>query len=529
MEALEYQNSKTPVKYEPIDEGEIQETPPENVWIKAEPIEEEERIEVKCDPFECGEEKTVKMPEVKENARSKRKTREKKSVTEIKTEKPKKTPARKKIRRPLTNFEDVYDSIDTMTLTEEEWQKEHENTLAFLTPLEFVCKDCAMGYNTKESYDEHMKEHSVHLGSYLCELCNTHYQTSEALDEHKQSHYTRYACSFCRTQFKQKETAGCHIIQLHKPDAMFGCCYCSKGFRRVSFLKVHEETCPNKKKIACDVCQKEFKNKIQLALHKRIHKNNRKKVPLTCKICSRNYQCRASLTRHLLSHDLNVTCEECNIVFPNRLILRHHNYEAHNPQNAHKYGEKACPHCPRVCVSSAMLKRHISRMHNDRSRKYECDYCNRLYLTKSDVRSHITWSHLELRREHVCQCGHAFRSPTLLKRHQDKQHGTIKYDFVCSFCGEEFRYKKLLKQHLMLHPEKKLACEKCGLKFQTRAEVKAHKIEHLDEPKETRKEERDARKMEPKVEQIEVNVSPSGMAWRGHKAQRGRPPRVDTQ
>lgn len=55
----------------------------------------------------------------------------------------------------------MYDSVDTIKLTEEERQKEHENTLAFLTPLEYVCRDCAMGYNSKESYEEHMAEHSV--------------------------------------------------------------------------------------------------------------------------------------------------------------------------------------------------------------------------------------------------------------------------------------------------------------------------------------------------------------------------------
>lgn len=72
----------------------------------------------------------------------------------------------------------------------------------------------------------------------------------------------------------------------------------------------------------------------------------------------------------------------------------------------------------------------------------------------------------------------------------------------------------------MSHPEKKLGCEICGLKFQTRAEVKTHKLEHQDGSK-----ERIAQKIDVTVENIEVDVSPSGMTWKGNKVQRGRPPR----
>lgn len=496
----------------------------EVVWIKK---EKAENIEIKCDPeMDLKEEKI--LDDKKENLKDKvtRQTRQKTIDIESKTEPQKKVRIRKYYKRVTADCEDVYDSIDTIILTEEERQKEHENTLEFLTPLQFVCKDCAMGYNTEKSYEEHMKEHSVHLGSYLCELCNTHFKTSEVLEEHKQSHYIRYSCSLCHTQFKQKETAGCHIIQLHKSGALFCCSYCSKGFRRTSFLRMHEESCPKREKIVCDTCRKVFKNKVQLGIHKRIHKTEKKKKePLDCRICNKSYMCRASLTRHMLSHDLNVTCESCNIVFPNRLILRHHNYETHNPKNAHKYGKQSCPHCPRVCVSRAMLKRHISRMHSDRNRKYVCDYCHRTYLTKSDVRSHISWSHMDSRREHVCDCGHAFRSPKLLKKHKDRQHANKK-EYTCNFCGEVFPFKKLLKAHLKTHPEKKLACVKCNTKFKTRAELRAHKIEHENNMKEEEKEFNamsTSAASEVEFETVEVSISPFTMLCSG-KPLRGRPP-----
>ena len=49
----------------------------------------------------------------------------------------------------------------------------------------------------------------------------------------------------------------------------------------------------------CDVCQKQFKSKSYLKVHKRIHSSEK---PYKCNVCGRNFAWKGDLTRHMLVH-----------------------------------------------------------------------------------------------------------------------------------------------------------------------------------------------------------------------------------
>ena len=49
----------------------------------------------------------------------------------------------------------------------------------------------------------------------------------------------------------------------------------------------------------CDVCQKKFKSKSNLNVHKRIHSSEK---PYKCDVCERKFARKGDSTRHMLIH-----------------------------------------------------------------------------------------------------------------------------------------------------------------------------------------------------------------------------------
>ena len=77
---------------------------------------------------------------------------------------------------------------------------------------------------------------------------------------------------------------------------------------------------------ACTICNKRFRNKESLMVHRNIHSEAHK-----CKHCGKGFACRSKLHTHLTTHEpyLKIPCTLCNKAFGGRSELNRHYTVAH--------------------------------------------------------------------------------------------------------------------------------------------------------------------------------------------------------
>ncbi len=88
--------------------------------------------------------------------------------------------------------------------------------------------------------------------------------------------------------------------------------------------------------------------------------NKPEMIKFTCKECDKHYSTKRSLTRHILSH--------------NRTFK--------------------CIHCGKQMKRQDYLKRHIERVHNNKSHKFACNHCDFHFVSYNKLFQHNVANHL---------------------------------------------------------------------------------------------------------------------------------------
>ncbi|XP_057310295.1 zinc finger protein 18-like [Hydractinia symbiolongicarpus] len=96
------------------------------------------------------------------------------------------------------------------------------------------------------------------------------------------------------------------------------CAKCKKTFTRQKEFNYHSKNCVL---CTCDICQKEFSNKISLRKHRKIHDNI-----ITCALCEKSFSSQQALKRH--THSVHETqtyaCDVCTKKFSTHGNLKRH-------------------------------------------------------------------------------------------------------------------------------------------------------------------------------------------------------------
>lgn len=165
-------------------------------------------------------------------------------------------------------------------------------------------------------------------------------------------------------------------------------------------------------KIRCTPCHKNFNNKEELIVHKKLKHSNE------CDMCDGVYHSKQNLKEHK---------------------LRIHNSIVGSPMKIFK-----CTQCEKDYLRKVHLEAHINSKHSG-IRPYSCEVCSKEFASKYGMREH----------ERTCKgmnplvpcpiCNRTFQHRASLKHHHDAVHSGKTYK--CSTCGKQFIYKPNLTRH----------------------------------------------------------------------------------
>lgn len=271
------------------------------------------------------------------------------------------------------------------------------------------CKICGLVCENYYFYQEHRKEHM----EMQCQVCNKHFLNYKSLRSHVKSqhiNFSRYVtCKHCNKLIKESYLHT-HMKKVHfnGKSQSVNCDICNKTFKNKEAVRVHKVTVHIDCAIPCNLCDKKFKNKYILNSH--IHTSHSDKSNI-CSVCGKSVKCLASHMK--ITHTQRV--------------------------------KKKCDICGNIYADAKLLKIHRKRKHEDIEREHVCKLCGASFKFKELLKNHGV-VHSDERKYKCDICDKAFKLPIVLKTHKRVHNNVAPY--CCEYCGDSFKWKQTYDKHL---------------------------------------------------------------------------------
>lgn len=250
---------------------------------------------------------------------------------------------------------------------------------------------------------------------------------------------------------------------------IYRCLKCNEEFKMRLQLKEHRKVHSNKVKIYdCGHCDKVFtearKYYSHLAFHDRLFE---------CRLCGRKFSLLRNLKKHLTIHKgaPNQVCEICGSQFSTGEELKVHHETQHKEDSVKPY-KIECEHCGRKYVREEAYQQHISKA------PYKCSMCDASLGCEFKLKDHVRFQHGRC----ICEfCGKSFKKHSLL--HHIKvihKEGCVQ----CPHCPKKFAYRSKMLAHLDANhtKEKKYKCNHCSYTARTVNTLNIHRRKKHSEP-----------------------------------------------
>ncbi|KAH8320290.1 hypothetical protein KR074_007826 [Drosophila pseudoananassae] len=227
------------------------------------------------------------------------------------------------------------------------------------------------------------------------------------------------------------------------------------------------------------------------------------KSPNPCPYCSKTYQSRKTLERHIMRQHKNVAsleadsddadyeppketsikpaqehkCEHCGKIYHGKYSLRQHLKRDHDVPGDEGPTSFTCLECDTQLPRLRLLDEHMVEAHGG----VACVVCDRRYKTRHELKRHQTKHATE--RNVPCPhagCGKRFFTVRHMRNHC-KVH-TEQKNFVCESCGYSCRNKETLRVHIRSHTgERPFGCQVCDKRFPSHSGLREHMAMHSTE------------------------------------------------
>ncbi|CAN7994282.1 unnamed protein product [Ixodes hexagonus] len=205
------------------------------------------------------------------------------------------------------------------------------------------CPDCPRVFFSNVSYDEHAALHASGGGT-ACDVCRRVFATPAQVERHAERHDTanQQTCLECGRTFSSLQSLHVHQRSVHEGRMKVRrdvgplhhrCDTCGAAFKFASSLEAHR-VCKHLneggglRNLPCSLCDKQFSSEVTLAVHLRIHFNEK---PFRCRHCGMEFAQQGAAKSHEERHKRarNVQCPHCSQQFLFQSRLNAHLRSAH--------------------------------------------------------------------------------------------------------------------------------------------------------------------------------------------------------
>lgn len=208
-----------------------------------------------------------------------------------------------RIHKNAINLE-LFDIYYTQNeLGDEDWIK-YINFL-YAPGISLMCKICNISFQFHNDYLSHMIIDHRNNKPYHCEMCDKSFASRDTLLSHIKSIHKKekqLECEHCKKTFFSKYNLAVHC-RIHTDERPYKCTFknCNKACNTKGNLKIHIRVHTGERPYKCQFkdCNKAFRTSSTLSTHIRVHTGER---PYKCKNCDKAFKGSGDLTRHVRIH-----------------------------------------------------------------------------------------------------------------------------------------------------------------------------------------------------------------------------------
>lgn len=286
-----------------------------------------------------------------------------------------------------------------------------------------------------------------------------------------------YLCEFCGNEFRRKIDLDRHL-RIHTGERPFRCLTCGRTFIQKAHLNIH-------RKRHSHVLQSELM--IDKTPHPTPQSTNQgtfydKDRRHVCQVCRKAFSQRGHLNVHMLIHTgvKPFRCDICNRNFNQKQTLKRHMVTHVKKNSAGYYVKRENIDLSDVAVTVSNQGASLQTFSKDVIESHRINLSNVLIQSQNlkdcneKAQEQCSISNLDT------QCHTVENVVEMTAKKPRKEH-------ICEYCGKEFRQKGHLNVHLLIHTgARPFKCDVCLKEFNQKQILKRHLVTHRQNPNDQR-------------------------------------------